>query len=178
MCEFSQFKDIIIITAKITNNNLRHILDVTNKFFNDCYDDYKYWIQLNMSNINNENPNIKYIYYNLLNDKYKKGQVDFVQFENTLETMNEFFDILKSFWCNKKLIEDVKIEDVKVKIVKKKVPVEKIDSDVEFYDAKNSNRDSNDDSEAYNDSDDADTIYKKTMNNAKVRTTRRINSKK
>ena len=33
-------------------------------------------------------------------------------------------------------------------------------------------------SDVYNDSDDSDTVYKKTIKNAKVRTIRRINSKK
>ena len=53
---------------------------------------------------------------------------------------------------------------------------EVIETEDEFLDAtENEQLTEQEKSDGYNDSDDSDTVYRKTMRNAKVRTNRRVN---
>lgn len=183
---FIEFKDILIIVSNTSNNDIELMLQVIYKFFDKMSNDYKYWISLNMSNINNECDEIKYIYCKLSTRQNNNTsiQMNLSEFKLKQNIFDAFYKILKQIIK----IEDIKQdEDIKIKVIpkcksKSKTKSKKVDSDEEFHDAIEKEQDlssiNNENSDVYNDSDDSDTVYKKTLKNAKVRTNRRISSKK
>lgn len=201
----SEFKDVIIIVANVTNNNQGYLIQFIDKYFESIRNNqptiisyYSYWINLNMSNICTQNTHIKYIYYHILanlNSKHnsleKLETIDFEQFNVMQNEMDEFFMVLKSLYVQQS-VDILKVKTSKKNDSNKSQDV-KINNEVdvevenEFHDAIDINIENNvennvennieENSDVYNDSDDSDTVYKKTIKNAKVRTIRRINSK-
>jgi hypothetical protein len=193
----SEFKDVIIIVSNVTNNNLGYLIQFLDNYFEKIrYNQptiisyYSYWINLNMNNICTQNTHIKYIYYHILanlNSKHnsleKLETIGFEQFNVMQKDMDEFFMTLKSLYVQQQEAL-LKVKTSKKKDSNKSQDVKinnEIDVEVEneFHDAIDINVEENieENSDTYNDSDDSDTVYEKTIKNAKVRTIRRINSK-
>jgi len=183
------FMEDFKLIAKYTKKNILVITCFMHKQF-ATYDDvkcshYMFWINNNYNKFaNNE---IKYLYYNLAELFKHKPQASelnttnnnyelFVGSQKYMQSIyNDFTEIFCATDTNRVVIELNNKED----------PAESEETLSEEEEYNTSNEDiynndlkecesSSENSEVYNDSDDSDTIYRKTLNNAKIRTVRYI----
>jgi len=186
------FKDFLLnleLIANSTKNNLEIMLNIIfcqlQKQDVNLYQVYKNWIDLNNVNILQNSDEIKYIYFKIQNKLNLTGLYsgDFNFYKQNLNDFNNLYKLLNKL-IGKKVVSDdyiifddnksVKSNDNKSdkKVMKKEV----IETEDEFLDAtENEQLTEQEKSDGYNDSDDSDTVYRKTMRNAKVRTNRRVN---
>ena len=186
------FKDFLLnleLIANSTKNNLEIMINIIfcqlQKQDVNLYQVYKNWIDLNNVNILQNSDEIKYIYFKIQNKLNLTGLYsgDFNFYKQNLNDFNNLYKLLNKL-IGKKVVSDdyiifddnksVKSNDNKSdkKVMKKEV----IETEDEFLDAtENEQLTEQEKSDGYNDSDDSDTVYRKTMRNAKVRTNRRVN---
>ena len=186
---FTDFLSILEIIAVTTNNNIDIIWTViecqlkaiNNATFNQVY---HYWINLNSVNILQETDEIKYMLFKVDNYIVKSMSSNYERFDTFNQHMNNIqnmYNLLTKLIGKKttNIIDGfVNFNEVQIKTKKDKL----IDmTDDEFLDATDGEKTEteleleSEKSDTYNDSDDPTTVYQKTMRNAKVRTTRKVN---
>ena len=205
---FNEFIFNLKLIALSTKNNLEIMLKVIQKYFidsnfstNKCrlttQQQYSYWLKINQHKFVNNCDEIKYVYYKLNsiiqyvnlrcihNTGQKGGEyihsvhcIDTLDsFKSSQSSMSDFYNLMIQLF--EKTPEIINVPHLKVDN-NKLVDMPDIMDD-EFHDAsdkKSSDENSNENSNKYNDSDDSDTVYKKTMKNTKTRTQRRVNTGK
>lgn len=184
---FDEFLINLELIANVTNNNFDIIWSViecqlkaiNNATFNQVY---HYWINLNSVNILQETDEIKYMMFKIDNYIVKAMSSNYERFDTFKQHMNNIqnmYNLLTKLVGKKTTnIIDIDFNEVQIKTKKDKL----IDmTDDEFLDATDGEKTEteveleSEKSDTYNDSDDPTTVYQKTMRNAKVRTTRKVN---
>ena len=205
---FDEFIFNLKLIAHSTKNNLEIMLKVIQKYFVDSYSEtnkysllkqqqYSYWFKINQHKFVDNCDEIKYVYYKL-NSMFQHVDnicVNCMDMTTTCSTIRNKYDVnpnctdtLNSFKLSQLSMSD--FYNLMIQLFEKtpeiiNVPCLKIDNnkilddttDDEFQDASDK-KSSDENSNKYNDSDDSDTVYKKTMKNTKNRTQRRINTGK
>ena len=179
--KFDDFIKNLELIAITTNNNLVIIwsiiecqLKITSQ---SIYQVYTYWINLNSFNILRDTDEIKYIMYMISkyisNNMNKTNNVsdinEFGLFKQKLNDMQIMYRLLK------KLLGRNNNDMIDFTINKNKKEDREEETDFEDCAETQTERDDDEKSDEYNDTDDPTTVYKKTIKNAKVRTTRRVN---
>ena len=184
---FDEFLINLELIANVTNNNLDimwsviecQLKAINNATFNQVY---HYWINLNSVNILQETDEIKYMMFKIDNYIVKAMSSNYERFDTFKQHMNNIqnmYNLLTKLVGKKTTnIIDIDFNEVQIKTKKDKL----IDmTDDEFLDATDGEKTEteveleSEKSDTYNDSDDPTTVYQKTMRNAKVRTTRKVN---
>jgi len=185
---FDEFIINLELVANVTNNNLDilwSIIECQLKAINNATIDqvYHYWIMINSVNILQETDEIKYMMFKVDNYLVKAMSSNYERFDTFKQHMNNIqnmYNLLTKLIGNKTTnIIDELVDFNGVKQIKTKKDKLIDMTDDEFLDATDGEKTEieleSEKSDTYNDSDDPTTVYQKTMRNAKVRTTRKVN---
>jgi hypothetical protein len=193
---FDEFLKNLELIANTTNLNLDIIWSIIecqlkaydNATFNQVY---HYWIKLNSVNILQETDEIKYLMFKVDNYIIKLMSSEYECFDTFTKHMNDIQTLYKLLTklVGKKMVnvidEHVDFNQVKqptnenIKKMKKDKLIDMTDD--EFVDATEGERTEtevdldSEKSDAYNDSDDSDTVFRKATKNTSIRTTKRVN---
>jgi small GTP-binding protein len=184
---FDNFLKNLELIANTTNNNLDiiwTIIECQFKNITQCIqDNYRFWIDLNSVNILQETDEVQYMISKIKQYKYQTDNIlrTFDNFKEDKKNMQNLYKLITKCVGRKnkdsidELINFTQNNSDDKKSVGKTKNVEPIET--EFEDCTETQTEKSDDekSDDCNDSDDPNTVYKKTIRNAKVRTTRRVN---
>jgi len=198
--KFTDFLTNLELVSNSTNFNLDVMWSVIQcqlKAINvaSVYEVYDYWLSLNSVNILQETNEIKYIMFRFTNFVNKSASIQITApidtFKQNMNDMQNLYKLLTKLIGKKitNIIDDYvdfnqEKQTININENVKKTNKDKLIemTDDEFLDATEGEKteteiddENSEKSDAYNNSDDSDTVFRKAIKNTSVRTTKRVN---